>query len=97
MRAVEIPGEFEAVQWTGNNLAEVAEVVGRYRGPEWQWTVQPDGSLYGSPGMDSLRLAEFEWFVVGPMWGGENPSDIPFKQLSPESYSNRYSETPNPD
>ncbi|GHH57704.1 hypothetical protein [Lentzea cavernae] len=94
MRYVEIPGEFEAVQWTGDNVAEVAELVGTYRGPNWEWTPQPDGTLYGTAGMDNLLLPEGEWFVVGPMWGGEEPINVPFKQLPAPTFSARHTQAP---
>jgi len=94
MRYVEIPGEFEAVQWLGDNVGEVAELVGTYRGPNWEWTAQPDGSLYGTAGMDNLFLPEGEWFVVGPMWGGEEPINVPFKTLPAATFSARHTQAP---
>lgn len=94
MKYVETPGQYEAIQWAGDNVAAIDTFVEQYRGPNWVWTEQPDGSLYGTQGMDSLLFAPYEWFVIGPTWGVEDPNSLSFKLLSAEAFSLRYDQAP---
>lgn len=82
--------EFDAMQWTGSNQAEVAAFVATYRGANLRWSVREDGGLYGAFDMDWLLIPRDHWFVVGPIWGDEDPADVRFKTVPAAAFTKRF-------
>jgi hypothetical protein len=86
--------DFDAVQWTGSNQAAFTAFVSANRGGEWTWTVRADSTLYGTFSMDYLLIPLNSWFVVGPRWGGELPSDVPYTIVSAGQFDRKFQQKP---
>lgn len=88
-------GDFESEQWTGSNQTDITALIAKYRGPDWEWTVDREGALRGvQRDMDRLLIPLDHWFVAGPMWGDEDPNDVPFKVMSGGKASKRFQRKP---